>query len=94
MTSTGSRVLSLYFLLEKGPSYQKQKVLTLTGGHGAEAVVDFVADGDTVEKGLAMTRRTGFYYIVGYGRKLEISTMYMVTPFRISTMGRSLGGRF
>ena len=25
-----------------------------------------------------MTRRTGFYYIVGYGGKLEISTMYMV----------------
>ena len=54
------------------------EVLALTGGHGAEAVVDFVADGDTVEKGLAMTRRTGSYYIVGYGGKLEIPTMYMV----------------
>ena len=82
------------FFPEKGPFYQKQKVLTLTGGHGAEAVVDFVADGDTVGKGLAKTRRTGFYFIIGYGRKLEIPTMYMVTPCTISTTGRSLGGRF
>ena len=30
-------------------------VLALTGGHGAEAVIDFVGEGDAIDKGLAMT---------------------------------------
>lgn len=55
-----------------------EEVLTLTGGHGAKAVIDFVADGDTVEKGLAMTQRAGFYYVVGCGGKLEIPTIDMI----------------
>jgi len=54
-----------------------EKILALTGGYGAKAVIDFVADGDTVVKGLAMTRRAGFYYIVGQGGKLEIPTIDM-----------------
>ncbi|MBU0733174.1 MAG: NAD(P)-dependent alcohol dehydrogenase [Proteobacteria bacterium] len=55
-----------------------EEVLTLTGGHGAKAVIDFVADEDTVKKGLAMTQRAGFYYIVGSGGKLEISAIDMI----------------
>ena len=38
-------------------------------------MIDFVGEGDAVEKGLAMTRNAGFYYIVGYGGKVEIPTM-------------------
>ena len=72
-----AKELGVHHIIKAGDNAVAE-VLALTGGHGAEAVVDFVADGDTVEKGLAMTRRTGFYYIVGYGGKLEISTMYMV----------------
>jgi len=55
-----------------------EEVLTLTGGYGAKAVIDFVADENTVKKGLAMTRRAGFYYIVGSSGKLEISTIDMI----------------
>ena len=53
-------------------------VLSLTGGMGARAVIDFVGEGDSVANGLKMTRNAGYYYIVGYGGKVEISTMDMI----------------
>lgn len=55
------------------------QVIALTDGHGAEAVIDFVGEGDAVEKGLAATRNQGSYYIVGYGGKVEIPTIDMIT---------------
>lgn len=55
------------------------QVMRLTNGKGAEAVIDFVGEGDAVQKGLAMTREAGFYYIVGYGGKVEIPTIDMIT---------------
>ncbi len=55
-----------------------QRVLELTKGNGAEAVIDFVAEGDTVKTGIAMTRNGGVYYIVGYGGKIELPTMDMI----------------
>src|ERR1700732_424386 len=54
-------------------------VMDVTGGHGAEAVIDFVGEGDAVEKGIAMTRNAGFYYIVGYGGRIDIPTIDMIT---------------
>ena len=42
-------------------------------------MIDFVAEGDAVAKGLAMTRNDGFYYIVGYGGKVDIPTIDMIT---------------
>jgi NAD+-dependent secondary alcohol dehydrogenase Adh1 len=54
-------------------------VLALTKGRGAEAVIDFVGEGDAVAKGLAMTRNGGSYYVVGYGGKIEIPTIDMIT---------------
>src|ERR1700761_8834657 len=47
-------------------------VMALTGGRGAEAVIDFVGEGDAVAKGLAMTANGGFYYIVGYGGENDL----------------------
>ncbi len=58
---------------------QVDKVLALTGGWGAQAVIDFVAEGSTISEGLDMTRNDGAYYIVGYGGKLEIPTIDMIT---------------
>ncbi len=55
-----------------------EEVLALTNGNGAEAVIDFVAEGDAVAKGLAMTRNDGYYYIVGYGGKVDIPTIDMI----------------
>ena len=63
----------------KGDGNETEAVLALTGGHGAEAVIDFVGEGEAVAKGLAMTRNAGSYYIVGYGGKIELPTIDMVT---------------
>lgn len=54
-------------------------IMALTGGCGAEAVIDFVGEGDAVAKGLAMTANGGFYYIVGYGGRIEMPTLDMIT---------------
>lgn len=56
-----------------------ENILALTGGRGAEAVIDFVGEGDAVAKGLAMTANGGFYYIVGYGGRIEMPTLDMIT---------------
>ena len=42
-------------------------------------MIDFVGEGDAITKGLAMTRNAGAYYIVGYGGKIDIPTIDMVT---------------
>ena len=42
----------------------------LTGGAGAEAVIDFVGEGDAVASSLAMVRARGTYFVVGYGGEL------------------------
>src|SRR6516164_2396679 len=63
----------------KADGSEVEKVLNLTHGKGAEAVIDFVGEGDAVAKGLAMTRNQGFYYVVGYGGKIDIPTIDMIT---------------
>jgi len=55
-----------------------EEVLALTEGHGAEAVIDFVGEGDVIGKGLAATRDDGYYYIVGYGGKIEVPALDMI----------------
>ena len=61
-----------------GDGNEVAAVLELTGGRGAEAVIDFVGEGDAVARGLAMTGSGGTYYIVGYGGKIELPTLDMV----------------
>ena len=59
-----------------------EAVRELTGGNGAEAVIDFVGEGGTTDSGLAMTRNAGFYYIVGYGGQIQIPAMEMIISER------------
>jgi NAD+-dependent secondary alcohol dehydrogenase Adh1 len=63
----------------KADGNQVEEVLRLTNGKGAEAVIDFVGEGDAVAQGLAMTRDGGYYYIVGYGGRIDIPTIDMIT---------------
>jgi len=74
----------------KADGTEVEQVLALTGGQGAEAVIDFVAEGDAVANGLAMTRNAGCYYIVGYGGKIELPTMAMITSEK-SIIGNLVG---
>jgi NAD+-dependent secondary alcohol dehydrogenase Adh1 len=56
-----------------------QQVLDLTGGHGAEVVIDFVGEGGSTKQGIAMTRRAGDYLVVGYGENVDVPTIDLVS---------------
>lgn len=74
----------------KADENQIEAVRKLTDGRGAEAVIDFVGEGNSIENGLAMTRRNGTYYIVGYGGEIRISALDMITTER-SIIGNLVG---
>ena len=65
--------------LVKGDGNEVATVMELTGNNGAEAVIDFVGEGSAVADGIAMTRGGGTYYIVGYGGKIDLPTIDMIT---------------
>jgi NAD+-dependent secondary alcohol dehydrogenase Adh1 len=56
-----------------------EEVLGLTGGHGAEVVIDFVGENGSTAEGLAMTRRAGDYHVVGYGENVDVPTIDLVS---------------
>src|ERR1700751_847160 len=64
--------------------HQEEAVSELTEGKGAEAVIDFVGEGGSIDNGVAMTRNNGAYYIVGYGGEIRISAIDMITSERRS----------
>lgn len=58
---------------------QVEEVLGLTGGFGAEVVVDFVGENGSTSEGLAMTRRAGDYHVVGYGENVDVPTIDLIS---------------
>lgn len=76
--------------LVKGDGQELGRVLEITHGKGAEAVIDFVGEGAAIAQGLAMTRNAGSYYIVGYGGKIELPTIDMITSEK-SIVGNLVG---
>jgi len=69
---------------------QVEQVLALTGGNGAEVVVDFVGENGSTKEGIAMTRRGGDYSIVGYGENIDIPTIDIVST-EINIVGNLVG---
>ena len=69
---------------------QVQAVLELTGGNGAEAVIDFVGEGGAVEDGVAMLRRAGSYYVIGYGGEIKVPTIDVIST-EINFVGNLVG---
>jgi NAD+-dependent secondary alcohol dehydrogenase Adh1 len=65
-------------------------VKDLTGGHGAEVVLDFVGEGGAVEQGLAMLRRAGSYFVIGYGGTVQIPTIDIIST-EINIVGNLVG---
>jgi NAD+-dependent secondary alcohol dehydrogenase Adh1 len=55
------------------------EVLGLTGGAGAEVVVDFVGENGSTAEGIAMTRQAGDYHVVGYGENVDVPTIDLVS---------------
>src|SRR3989454_2503865 len=69
---------------------QVAKVKEITNGQGAEAVIDFVGEGGAIEDGVAMLRRAGSYYVIGYGGKLNMPTLNIIAT-EINFIGNFVG---
>ena len=57
-------------------------VKDLTGGAGAEVVLDFVAEQGAEHDGFEMTREAGSYYVIGYGGQVQIPTLDIISTER------------
>jgi NAD+-dependent secondary alcohol dehydrogenase Adh1 len=69
---------------------QVAKVKEITGGAGCEAVVDFVGEGGAIADGIAMLRRAGTYYVIGYGGMISVSAIDMISQ-EINFVGNLVG---
>ena len=67
-----------------------KEVLDLTSGTGAEAVIDFVAEGGSTATGVKMLRRAGNYFVVGYGENINIPTIDIISA-EINFIGNLVG---
>jgi NAD+-dependent secondary alcohol dehydrogenase Adh1 len=65
-------------------------VKDLTGGMGAEVILDFVGEGGAVEQGLAMVRRAGSYFVIGYGGRVDVPTIDIIST-EINIVGNLVG---
>lgn len=69
---------------------QSSQVAALTGGAGAEVVLDFVGEGEVVGTALSMLRPRGTYLVVGYGGTLTLPTLQLVLA-EMSILGNAVG---
>ncbi|MDX6262374.1 MAG: NAD+-dependent secondary alcohol dehydrogenase Adh1, partial [Kribbellaceae bacterium] len=61
---------------------QVQTVKALTGGAGAQVVLDFVAEQGAEQDGFAMTAAGGSYFVIGYGGELRVPTLDIISTER------------
>ncbi|GAA0529738.1 NAD(P)-dependent alcohol dehydrogenase [Saccharopolyspora spinosporotrichia] len=67
-----------------------EAVRDLTGGRGAHVVLDFVGEGGTEAEGVAMTRDAGSYFVIGYGGRVEVPTIDIISR-EINVIGNLVG---
>jgi NAD+-dependent secondary alcohol dehydrogenase Adh1 len=65
-------------------------VLDHTGGAGAHVVLDFVGESGTEADGVAMTRNAGSYFVIGYGGKVDVPTIDIISR-EINVIGNLVG---
>jgi NAD+-dependent secondary alcohol dehydrogenase Adh1 len=66
------------------------RIREITAGQGAEVVLDFVGEGGALESGTAMLRRAGSYYVIGYGGRLSLPTIDIIST-EINFIGNLVG---
>jgi NAD+-dependent secondary alcohol dehydrogenase Adh1 len=66
------------------------KVKELTDGNGAEVVLDFVGEMGAEKDAWQMTKRAGSHYIIGYGGKVEVPTIELISTER-NVIGNLVG---
>lgn len=59
-----------------------QQLLDLTEGAGASVVLDFVGEQGAEAEGIAMTRRAGSYFVIGYGGQVNVPTIDLISTER------------
>lgn len=69
---------------------QAARVREITDGQGAEVVLDFVGEGDSMKEGVAMLQRAGSYYLIGYGGLLAVPTIDIIGS-EINFIGNLVG---
>ena len=69
---------------------QVDKVLEMTDGRGAEAVIDFVGEHGTTLQAFNMLRRGYNQYVVGYGENIDLPTHTLISSER-SFVGNLVG---
>jgi NAD+-dependent secondary alcohol dehydrogenase Adh1 len=62
----------------------------LTGGRGADVVLDFVAEQGAEADGWAMTGGGGSYFVIGYGGTMEVPTLDIISTER-NVIGNIVG---
>ena len=67
-----------------------EMVLELTGGEGAEVVIDFVGEGGATSEGVQMLHRAGDYHVVGYGENINVPTIDIIST-EINFIGNLVG---
>ncbi|MBA2337630.1 MAG: NAD(P)-dependent alcohol dehydrogenase [Acidimicrobiia bacterium] len=66
------------------------QIIELTGGMGAEVVIDFVAEQGAELEGPRMLRRAGSYFVIGYGGAVSIPTIDIIST-EINVVGNLVG---
>jgi NAD+-dependent secondary alcohol dehydrogenase Adh1 len=61
---------------------QVEAVRELTGGRGADVVLDFVAEQGAEADGWAMTGGGGSYFVIGYGGTVQVPTLDIISTER------------
>src|SRR5918994_172738 len=69
---------------------QVDQVKELTDGAGAEVVLDFVGEEGAEKDAWAMTRRAGSHFVIGYGGKVEVPTIEIISTER-NVIGNIVG---
>jgi NAD+-dependent secondary alcohol dehydrogenase Adh1 len=69
---------------------QVDSVKDLTGGGGANVVLDFVAEQGAENEGFAMTAPGGSYSVIGYGGELQVPTLDIISTER-NVIGNIVG---
>jgi NAD+-dependent secondary alcohol dehydrogenase Adh1 len=67
-----------------------ERVLELTDGNGAEVVLDFVGEAGADRDSWAMTRRAGSDFVIGYGGRVDVPTIDVISTER-NVIGNLVG---
>ncbi|WP_288026799.1 NAD(P)-dependent alcohol dehydrogenase [Arthrobacter sp.] len=83
-----ARQLGAHHTVVSDPNAATQ-LMEITGG-GAHVVFDFVGEHGTEAQGLAALRNRGSYYTIGYGGKVELETLSIISR-EINVVGNLVG---